>query len=87
VSSWPRGRWSHAGIAFWAAIVAAIVADRIVYKIRLAQYVRDFPHDGQDGLAAFIEGLPAGAAVFVAGFIVMYLVQRALASGAGEDDL
>jgi hypothetical protein len=78
MSNWPTGRWEQAAVAFAGAFVTAICADVLTYKIQLARYVHDYPHDGQDGLAAFFDGLSTGAWTFAGAFIVLFVLQRAL---------
>jgi len=47
-----------------------------ICNTHLREYARLYPHDGQDGLAAGVEGLLGGALTFVLVFGIAFLAQR-----------
>lgn len=73
---WPKNGWKQAGIAFLAASIPAFIAERAVEHSHFLRYAREYPHDGQDGLAAFVDGLQAGALAFVVAWALLFVLQR-----------
>jgi len=45
-----------------------------------ADAVRQYPHDGLDGLSAFSDGLAAGFFIWVTAFLILFFAQRYLTS-------
>jgi hypothetical protein len=62
------------------AVVISIPLGYIVFirteNSLFAQYARESPYDGQDGLAAFYGAVPPGFWTFVGTSIVLFLLQR-----------
>ena len=73
---WPESRSAQAGVAFLTAFGCAVIAYESICSSHLREYARLYPHDGQDGLAAGVDGLEAGALTFVLVFGIALLVQR-----------
>jgi hypothetical protein len=55
-------------IAFVGAVVVAYFVGGHVADTHFQLYARQYPHDGQDGLGAAIDGLTTGAITFVVAF-------------------
>jgi hypothetical protein len=75
MANWPTSRSMQAGIASVGSSVLAIIVYKVTFDHQIAYYVQAYPHDGQDGLGAFMDGLYASAASELIGFIVIFLLQ------------
>ena len=75
MANWPRSRSTQALIAFAGAIFSSISIYKIEFTVRLGEYIREFPKDGQDGLAAWIDGLQAGGIALVSVFALLLFLQ------------
>jgi heme/copper-type cytochrome/quinol oxidase subunit 2 len=73
---WPKSSWAHAGIALVVATVLAIIGAGLEDQHSFAEAVRQYPHDGQDGLSALWDGMVAGFFIEVIVFVVLFMVQR-----------
>jgi hypothetical protein len=73
---WPRSGWTQAVIAFMVGLASAICAFKITADHQIALYAREYPHDGQDGLGAVMDGFGAGAFMLLIVFAVLFVVQR-----------
>ena len=80
MAHWPTSRYSQAGIAFLCSTVLAIVAAKLTADHQMAIYVQAYPHDGQDGLGALMDGFYAGIATELIGFILIFFLQISLVS-------
>lgn len=75
---WPKSWWEQAWIAFAIAGVSAYLVFERTEKALFAQYAREAPYDGQDGLSAFMGALHVGAITLVLVFLAVFLLQRAI---------
>ena len=75
---WPKSGWAHAGIAFLSALISCVFVFIRVNNTHFARYAREYPHDGQDGLGAFMDALHAGALTLLGVFLLVFAVQRLL---------
>jgi hypothetical protein len=73
---WPKSEWAHAGIAVAGATVLAIIGAGLEDRYSFAEAVRQYPHDGLDGLSALWDGMVAGFFVEVIVFVVLFMAQR-----------
>ena len=73
---WPASGSAQAGVAVFTASGCAAIAYLYICNTHLREYARLYPRDGQDGLAAGIDGLEAGALTFVVVFVIAFLAQR-----------
>jgi hypothetical protein len=60
-------------LAFLIGLLAMLVSFLMTFVIALAWYAHAYPHDGQDGLGAFVMGLyvapPCGVAALLSYFV------------------
>ena len=75
---WPTSRWIQAALSFVGSLVASICVFISTNNSLFKQYARENPHDGQDGLAAFMGALEIAALVLVLTFVALYAIQRFL---------
>ena len=75
---WPKSAWDQACIAGVGALVTAILGARWLYTSRLAQYVSEYPRDGQDGLGAFVDAVEWFPVLLLAAFAFLFIAQRIL---------
>ena len=73
---WPRSRLLQAIISVAGATALAILTFRPILDTRMAVYVREFPHDGQDSLGAAMDAVGAFILIAVCCSILFYLLQR-----------
>ena len=73
---WPKSLWAHAVIAFVVATVLAFVGAGIEEQRSFAEAVRQYPHDGQDGLSALWDAMVAGFFIEVIAFVLLFMAQR-----------
>jgi len=76
VRQWPRSAWKQDGIALVCATILAMAGCHWTAEAELRYYVRAYPHDGQDGLGAMMDGLTAAFWIELAGFAVIFWLQR-----------
>jgi hypothetical protein len=67
-------------IALSAAILLAICVFKWTDRTQAEQYEREYPHDGQDGLGAFVDAAVAGGLTLFGAFAGFYLLQRMVTS-------
>ena len=72
---WPRSRIIQALISIAGATTIAPGAFRLIFNARMAVYVREYPHDGQDSLSAAVDALEAFVAIEVCLSVALYLIQ------------
>jgi hypothetical protein len=75
---WPKSRLTQASISLAASIVGAVVAFHFENDSLLRQYVREAPHDGQDGLAALMGAVGAAVVTFCCIFLFSLIIQGVL---------
>lgn len=75
---WPKSLWPQLLISFAASAVSAVLAFSWENKHLFAQYAREAPHDGQDGLAAFMGAAGSALVAFCGIFLFSLLLQRYL---------
>jgi hypothetical protein len=75
---WPISAWSHVLISLAASVGAAILAFYLGEKHLFTQYARETPHDGQDGLAAFMGAIGVALVTFCGVFLFSLILQRLL---------
>lgn len=75
---WPKSGWTHAGIAFLSAVIACGCVFSWVNNTHFARYAKEYPHDGQNGLGAFVDALEAGIWTLIGAFALVFAVQRLL---------
>jgi hypothetical protein len=63
-------------ISIAGATTLAILMFRPIFDARMAVYVRDYPHDGQDSLGALMDALAAFAIIEVCCSLLFYWAQR-----------
>jgi hypothetical protein len=80
MNNWPKSRWTHAALAFVTATVLALIGAAIENRRSFAEAVRQYPHDGQDGLSALWDGLVAGFWIEVTVFFTLFYLQKRFAS-------
>lgn len=80
MKNWPMSRWTHAALAFVPATVLALIGAAIENRRSFAEAVRQYPHDGQDGLSALWDGLVAGFWIEVTVFFTLFYLQKRFAS-------
>jgi hypothetical protein len=73
---WPKSGWAQAGIAFLSALISCVFVFIRINNTHFALYAREYPHDGQDGLGAFMDALQAGALTLIGVFVLVFVVQR-----------
>jgi hypothetical protein len=78
--NWPKSRWTHAALAFAPATVLAIIGAAIENRRSFAEAVRQYPHDGLDGLGALWDGLVTGLFIGVTVFLIFFLFQKRFAA-------
>jgi len=78
---WPISRWSQAGISFAAALVSAIAVYIYTFHTHFARYAAQYPHDGRDGLGAFMDALEDAAGTFILAFLITFVAQLVLTAG------
>ncbi|WP_103933746.1 hypothetical protein [Bryocella elongata] len=81
MAKWPRSGWAHAGVAVVVGSLACAAAFGPLEQHYLAEAVREAPHDGQDGLAAFAGAMEACVAIWLLVAGVVFVVQRLLTRG------
>jgi hypothetical protein len=86
MAHWPTSRSTQAGIAFLISTVLAVIAYKLTESHQFANYVQAYPHDGQDGLEAFVDGLYAAAATELVGFILIFILQIAFVSPSKSEE-
>ena len=74
--SWPRSKWAQAGIAFVGASISSVIVFIRVNNTHFALYARQYPHDGQDGLGAFMDALEYGFWTLIGVFLVAFFIQH-----------
>jgi len=77
---WPVSRWAQGWIAFVIAGFTAYFVFVRTENALFAQYAKEAPYDGQDGLSAFMGALQWGAVTLIGVFIILFLIQRAITS-------
>jgi hypothetical protein len=82
----PTSRWTQAGIAILGATLLAVIAFKITANHQFDCYARTYPHDGQDGLGAFMDGLYVGSATELIGFVLIFGIQVAFVSRAKSEE-
>jgi hypothetical protein len=75
---WPKSVGAHVVMAVLAAFCTSVAVYGYISNTHFDEYARQYPHDGQIGLAAFIDGLKFGAFAFVLGFGLVLLILRLL---------
>jgi hypothetical protein len=80
MKNWPKSPWTHAALAFVPATVLALIGAAIENRRSFAEAVRQYPHDGQDGLSALWDGLVAGFWIEVMVFFTLFYLQKRFAS-------
>jgi len=73
---WPRSLLAQLAISFVGAGIASYFVAGHVSDAQFLVYARQYPHDGQDGLGAMMDGLAAGGITFVAAFFGFFVAQR-----------
>jgi len=76
MTKWPTSKSAQAGLSLASAIFLGYLAYKIASMISLEHLVKEYPHDGQVGLGAMMQGLEAGALVFCLAFPVLFGIQR-----------
>jgi len=82
----PTSKFTQAVIAFLSAAVSAVLVFAWVNKSRFELYARQYPHDGQDGLSAFMEALQAGFWTLLGVFIFVFIAQCMLTGDSNPPD-
>lgn len=84
---WPTSVWNQVLISFAASVGGAALAFHWEQENLFAQYAREAPHDGQDGLAAFMGAIGIAIVTFFGVLLFTLILQRALAgsSSLGKD--
>jgi hypothetical protein len=85
MAHWPTSRSTQAGIAVLTSTALAVIVYKLTEVHQFASYASAYPHDGQDGLQAFMDGLYAGAATEFVGFILIFILQIAFVSPAKSE--
>jgi hypothetical protein len=75
---WPKPLWTQILISLAASAGSSVFAFSWENKHLFAQYAREAPHDGQDGLAAFMGAAGAALAAFCGVFLFSLIAQRLL---------
>lgn len=76
VVRWPKSRWAQAAIALIGAVVASICAFIWTNNTHFERYARQYPQDGQDGLAALNGAFYASGWTFIGVSIGLFVLQR-----------
>ena len=76
---WPRSRLLHGLISVVAATALGFLTFGPILNARMAIYVREYPHDGQDSLSALMDALEAFLLIEVCCSILFYWLQRKFA--------
>jgi hypothetical protein len=76
MAQWPTSRGMHAVIAVMGAAAASIGVFIWTNNTHFERYAREYPHDGQDGLSAFMDALFAGGWTFIGVSIGLFLLLR-----------
>jgi hypothetical protein len=84
---WPKSGWTQAGIASVASIATSYAVFIRTENSLFAQYAKEAPYDGQDGLSAFVGAAQAAAFTFVGVFLVLFVLQRFLTSISQRNSL
>lgn len=74
----PRSKGAHVGISLLAGFCVSVAVYIYVVRTHFEEYARQFPHDGQDGLAAGVDGLAFGGLAFVVTFGAALFLLRLL---------
>jgi hypothetical protein len=80
MKKWPRTLLAHAVIAFIGATILAILTFRPILEMRMATYVRQYPHDGQDSLGAFLDACAAALVIEIGSGFFLFVLQRKISS-------
>jgi hypothetical protein len=75
---WPKLLWTQLLVSFAVSAVGAVLAFYLENNYLFAQYAREAPHDGQDGLAALMGAAGAAVAAFCGVFFFTLILQRFL---------
>jgi hypothetical protein len=73
---WLCYRLVNALISICGATLLAMFAFLLVANTSVAVFDQEYPHDGQNGLAAFVLGFEAFIFVEIIGSIFLYFLQR-----------
>ncbi|HSY37483.1 MAG TPA: hypothetical protein VK814_17150 [Acidobacteriaceae bacterium] len=73
---WPKALWTQLLVSLATSAASAVLAFYWENNHLFAQYAREAPHDGQDGLAAFMGAAGAGLATFCGVFLFSLILQR-----------
>jgi hypothetical protein len=71
-------------IALVPATVLALVGAGLEDRRSFAEAVRQYPHDGLNGLSALSDGLTAGFFIGLIAFLILFFAQRFLASSNSD---
>lgn len=80
MSKWPTSRWNQGWIAFIIAGITAYFVFVRSEKVLFAQYAKEAPYDGQDGLSAFMGAMQWGLGTLIVVFVLLFVIQRAITS-------
>jgi hypothetical protein len=75
---WPLSGWIQAAISFFVACILAFAVFAYTNDSYFARYAKQFPHDGQIGLAAFVDACKAGTVTLLLVFFISFMVQRVI---------
>jgi hypothetical protein len=75
---WPKSVWTQLLLSFAVSAAGAVFAFYWENNHLFAQYAREAPHDGQDGLAAFMGAAGAAVSAFCGVFLFTLILQRFL---------
>ncbi|MES2392118.1 MAG: hypothetical protein V4555_10795 [Acidobacteriota bacterium] len=75
---WPKSAWIQAILALPLAAIAGYFTIGPASNAAMTRNVREYPHDGLDGLSAYAEGIAAGFFTLIGVFLALCLLQRIL---------
>jgi hypothetical protein len=75
---WPRSRIGQALIAFAGATILVVLTIRPIFDVRMAMYVSQYPHDGQDSLGAAFDAIVASIFIEIVSCVLLYRLQKKL---------
>ena len=75
---WPRSKLVQLLIALFLATAVAISTFKPIMDARMAVYVREYPHDGQDSLGAFMDACVIWLVLEIGISVALYVLQRRL---------
>lgn len=76
--------WTQVGRAFWTALCLSICVFVYIYVTHAATYERLYPHDGQNGLAAFIDACRPSGYTVLSTFVLVLTIQRVITNKAAH---